>query len=372
MVTSIFAGLGSYLWQFYLPKLPSQEPFPLLLDIPAYERWIKQGWGAFGWLDVRLPGFVYLMLAGLTVALLAAGTIGFVRARHSRNLVVGVFFGLVALTLMAGLHWIDFRLATDQGLPFIQGRYLLPLLPLLALCAVSALRLFSPRLLGWPSGPSWAAWWGCSFFRFHWWRPGSMRSPLLALVVPVVIAVVALAMVAARDERGFVDGLAVSPVAVAAELMPGREVCQSPVSVAEAFARVRLQVGTYARLGPALEVTIRDARVPRTARARSPGRRVLRRREARGVRRPDRERAPDLACASRTWALAARRSSDRPAIRCSARVSLSTGGVAAASSRCRSTRRTGPRPSRSYPRSPARIRVSPGVLGSWTFWGSSS
>jgi hypothetical protein len=86
-----------------------------------------------------------------------------------------------------------------------------------------------------------------------------MRRPLLALVVPVVIAVVALALVAARDERGFVDGLAVSPVAVATELMPGQEVCQSPVSVAEAFARVRLQVGTYARLGPALEVTIRDA-----------------------------------------------------------------------------------------------------------------
>jgi 4-amino-4-deoxy-L-arabinose transferase-like glycosyltransferase len=142
-----FAGLGSYLWQFYLPKLPSQEPFPLLLDIPAYERWIKLGWGAFGWQDVRLPGFVYLMLAGLTVGLLVAGAIGFVRARHSRNLVVGVFFALVALTLMAGLHWIDFRLAKDQGVPFNQGRYLLPLLPLLALCAVSALRLFSPRLL---------------------------------------------------------------------------------------------------------------------------------------------------------------------------------------------------------------------------------
>lgn len=140
-------GLGTYLWQFYLPKLPFQDPFPLLIDLPAYERWIKLGWGAFGWQDVRFPGFVYLMLAGLTVGLLLAGAVAFVRARRSPNLLVGVFFALVALVLLAGLHWIDFRLAKDQGIPFNQGRYLLPLLPLLAVCAVSALRLLRPQFV---------------------------------------------------------------------------------------------------------------------------------------------------------------------------------------------------------------------------------
>lgn len=79
------------------------------------------------------------------------------------------------------------------------------------------------------------------------------------LLVPVVMAVVALALVAANDERGFVAGLAVSPVAVATDMEPGQETCQSPIEVEESFSRVRFQVGTHFRPGPELEVTIRDA-----------------------------------------------------------------------------------------------------------------
>ena len=86
-----------------------------------------------------------------------------------------------------------------------------------------------------------------------------MRKSLLALLVPVAITVVALAIVAANDERGRVAGLAVSPVAVATDMKPGQETCQSPIAVRQPFARVRFQVGTHFRPGPELVVTVRDA-----------------------------------------------------------------------------------------------------------------
>lgn len=86
-----------------------------------------------------------------------------------------------------------------------------------------------------------------------------MRKSLLALLVPVAITVAALAIVAANDERGRVAGLAVSPVAVATDMKPGQETCQSPIAVRQPFARVRFQVGTHFRPGPELVVTVRDA-----------------------------------------------------------------------------------------------------------------
>ena len=50
-------AFASYLWQFYLPKLPFQTGYPQLSEWPprAYEFWIEKSWGAFGWLEVRWP-----------------------------------------------------------------------------------------------------------------------------------------------------------------------------------------------------------------------------------------------------------------------------------------------------------------------------
>ena len=59
-----------------------------------------------------------------------------------------VFFALVAASLLAGLHWTEYRLLVLGGLPFNQGRYLLPLLPLAGLAAAAALTLVRPRARG--------------------------------------------------------------------------------------------------------------------------------------------------------------------------------------------------------------------------------
>jgi hypothetical protein len=136
--------LMSYLWQFYLPKLPFQRPFPAISSLPVYDVWIKTGWAAFGFLEVRLPGWVYPILAAVTALLAATLVIALVRGRP-RALPLLAFFAIAAVVLLAGLHWTEYRLITGQGKAFNQGRYLLPLVPLLGLGAAALVQLAGRR-----------------------------------------------------------------------------------------------------------------------------------------------------------------------------------------------------------------------------------
>ena len=68
---------GSYVWQFYLPRLPFQTPFPLPGNgLPLYDVWLKQAWGSYGWLEVNLPGFLYAALTAVTVGVVALALAG--------------------------------------------------------------------------------------------------------------------------------------------------------------------------------------------------------------------------------------------------------------------------------------------------------
>jgi 4-amino-4-deoxy-L-arabinose transferase-like glycosyltransferase len=142
--------LASYLWQFYLPKLPFQQEFTGFPTLPVYDFWIKQAWGAFGSLEVELPEPVYLTLAGVTAGVLVAGLVALVRAwRRGRvDWALPAFFALVALALLGGLHWTEYRLLLAAGGPFSQGRYLLPLVPLAGLATAAALTLVPSRWRG--------------------------------------------------------------------------------------------------------------------------------------------------------------------------------------------------------------------------------
>jgi 4-amino-4-deoxy-L-arabinose transferase-like glycosyltransferase len=122
--------LGSYMWQFYLPRLGFQRDFGGLPDMPVYNIWVKQGWAAFGWLEVRFPDWVYAVLGLLSAASLAAGLVLLVRRRRELDWAVAAFLATVALVLLAGLHWTEYRTLVGGAGPFNQGRYLLPLLPL--------------------------------------------------------------------------------------------------------------------------------------------------------------------------------------------------------------------------------------------------
>jgi 4-amino-4-deoxy-L-arabinose transferase-like glycosyltransferase len=134
-------SLIDYLWQFYLPKLPFQGNVPAIPKLPVYDIWLKTGWGAFGWLEVRFPNAVYVVLALVTAALLAGAVWVLVRRRRRDDLALVAFFAVVALALLAGLHWIEYRTIDTEGKIFNQGRYLLPLLPLLGAAAAASLTL---------------------------------------------------------------------------------------------------------------------------------------------------------------------------------------------------------------------------------------
>ena len=144
--------LGSYLWQFYLPRLPFQREFGALPERPVFDVWLKGGWAAFGWLEVTFPQWMYVLLAALTVAILAGTVTAVARAWRRIDAWVVAFFGLAALALLAGLHWTEFRTLEGGIGPFNQGRYLLPLLSLMGCAAAAALSTVPARLRGTVAG----------------------------------------------------------------------------------------------------------------------------------------------------------------------------------------------------------------------------
>jgi 4-amino-4-deoxy-L-arabinose transferase-like glycosyltransferase len=137
---------ASYLWQFYLPKLPSQADLPggISKDY-GYDIWFGTGWGVFGWKDARLSPDVYSALRWISFAVLLAAAMAFVRRRVRLGLPVALFLAFNFLGLVLALHWVEFRFVVERGEAFLQGRYLLPLLPIAACAGAAALTLVPNR-----------------------------------------------------------------------------------------------------------------------------------------------------------------------------------------------------------------------------------
>ncbi len=123
----------SYLWQFYLPRLSSMEVFKPSPGLPLYDIWITEGWGAFGWLDVRMSGWIYPVLTSITgiVAVLGAAILSRLRGRLIWELVA--FFAVTSVCLLGGLHLTEYRALISGNGAVIQGRYALPLIGLFGL-----------------------------------------------------------------------------------------------------------------------------------------------------------------------------------------------------------------------------------------------
>ena len=145
-------GFVDYLWQAYLPNLPFQHPIPRLAAFEGYDIWIRTGWAAFGWLEIQFPGPVYVLLALISVAVVVAGAVAVARRRFPLDAAVLAFLALAAVTLVAVLHWAEFRQFADQRQSFIQGRYLLPLLPLGGVLTAAALANLRVRWRGVAAG----------------------------------------------------------------------------------------------------------------------------------------------------------------------------------------------------------------------------
>jgi hypothetical protein len=130
-----------YLWQFYLPKLPFQEPWPSATGLPVYDVFVKGAWGSFGWLEVHMAEAIYVLLALATVVAIVAAGVALWRSRATLDPPVAVFLVLVVAALLAGLHWTEYHYVLDGNVNFMQGRYLFPLIGLGGAILAKALTL---------------------------------------------------------------------------------------------------------------------------------------------------------------------------------------------------------------------------------------
>jgi hypothetical protein len=86
-----------------------------------------------------------------------------------------------------------------------------------------------------------------------------MRRAAVTLLAVTALGLAGLAVTAAGDGRELAFTIGVVPTTPAATLAPGETVCQSPISVSEAFSRVGLRTGGPRGEGQPLAVSVRAA-----------------------------------------------------------------------------------------------------------------
>jgi 4-amino-4-deoxy-L-arabinose transferase-like glycosyltransferase len=136
----------SYVWQFYLPRLPFLTPFRTTPQLPVYDIWAHEVTGVFGWLDVVLPHWMYTAAAYVFAAIAIAAVGLLTRLRERRHLALLGFFAATVVALLGLLHITEYRvLIAGQG-QFLQGRYLLPIVSLLGVAVGLIIGAIPPRL----------------------------------------------------------------------------------------------------------------------------------------------------------------------------------------------------------------------------------
>jgi 4-amino-4-deoxy-L-arabinose transferase-like glycosyltransferase len=121
---------GSYIWQFYLPRLPFMD-VSISPDYgigQLFDRFV----GGFGMLEAAFPrgALRALKIVAVLVALLAVA--GAIARRHDlrRRYQLVIVYGAAALGYLLLLHAVAFRTLLTSSDPVITGRYLLPLVSL--------------------------------------------------------------------------------------------------------------------------------------------------------------------------------------------------------------------------------------------------
>jgi 4-amino-4-deoxy-L-arabinose transferase-like glycosyltransferase len=156
--------LFSYVWQYYLPRVPGQNDYSIPTvggGYPLFQVWIIQGWAAFGWLEVKFATWVYKALALLTAAVGGAALVALWRVRRAIDWRVAGFLAIVCLALLAGLHWTDYH-QIEIGIGFMQARYLFPIVAVLGAAVAAAVSVVPARLQGVAAGG-----WVAGLFVFH-------------------------------------------------------------------------------------------------------------------------------------------------------------------------------------------------------------
>jgi 4-amino-4-deoxy-L-arabinose transferase-like glycosyltransferase len=130
---------AEYVWQLFLPPAPGMTDVrPGGERIPAFHAYVKRGWGAFGFISIQFPKWVYAVIALTMLALLALAVLAWRRHRAAASrrgweltvlvlVILGVFLGTEVTYFAPG----------DPTLPE-HGRYLFPAAGALAALAVLA------------------------------------------------------------------------------------------------------------------------------------------------------------------------------------------------------------------------------------------
>jgi hypothetical protein len=142
---------GEYLWQYYLPRLPGMPvvvPPATPASPPAAWMWGKEGIGIFGWLTTFLPLWAYRLawiptLCAGAVAL-AGGVFGRSRGRSGGNGAVALVIGSLAYLLV--LHYSEATYLLASGNRLLQGRYFLPVYPMMAVAIMAGISRFGERV----------------------------------------------------------------------------------------------------------------------------------------------------------------------------------------------------------------------------------
>lgn len=134
----VLRGFVTYLWDFYLPRLPLQHDYGMRGDA-AWDLLGEQTWAAFGFLEVRFPLGVYVVLTAVAVGILAAAVAAVARGRFEVDRITLAVFGLAVVCLFVAMHWRDFQRVKDETGHVIQGRYFLPLMPIAGVAVAAAL-----------------------------------------------------------------------------------------------------------------------------------------------------------------------------------------------------------------------------------------
>lgn len=168
----------SYAWQYYLPRVPGQTDYPIRPisgGYPLLQVWITQGWGAFGWLEVKWAAGVYRVLGVITVVIGAGAGAALWRAHRAIDWRVASFLALACLALLAGLHWTDYHQLEAGSRGFMQARYLFPVIAVVGAALAAAVSVVPARMRPAIAGGTVAA-----LFVFHLFAFGLVLSRFYA------------------------------------------------------------------------------------------------------------------------------------------------------------------------------------------------
>ncbi len=139
-------GYLAYVWQVFLPRLPFMARHFETSVPPAYEIYVKRGFGSFGWYVILFPAWVFLVIFA---AMVGTAVLAVIAVRREWAYVRSHFVELAFLALcpVAVVMGVEAAFYTAGVRPVVAefGRYAFPAIAPLALLAVGSLHAFGRR-----------------------------------------------------------------------------------------------------------------------------------------------------------------------------------------------------------------------------------